>query len=246
MALAAALAAAPVAVSVVIGLVGSRAGGDPFVWRLVAVLVVMAAALSVIARAGAWRRTGTGGRRRWHNLTLLIVPTAVALAPIVFGLRLPAPTLLLVWVAGYAATGVFEEAWHRGVLQDVLRSLGLRRAAVIGGLLFALSHLANIAFGQPVAVSAAQAVGAFCFGVGFCVYRWRTDAVWLLAAIHGAGDLMFKITGLHGGMLWVFLVGHDTAMLLWGLWCLRGVPNDLGTPEPEPSPEVSAPGDGVR
>jgi hypothetical protein len=53
--------------------------------------------------------------------------------------------------------------------------------------------------------------------------------VWLLAAIHAIGDLMFKVTNLHGGALWGFLVGHDTLMLLWGLWCLRGVDDIINT-----------------
>ncbi len=37
----------------------------------------------------------------------------------------------------------------------------------------------------------------------------------------------FKLTDLHGGALWGFLVGHDTLMLLWGLWCLRGADDDV-------------------
>ena len=221
------LAAIPVVLSTVIGLLGARAGGDPLGWRLLAVLVIMVAALVVVGLARSWTRIGAAGPRSWRRVGLLVVPTLVALAPLVTGLHLPAASALTVLVAGYAATGVFEEVWHRGIIQDTLRSLGLRRAAVVGGALFALSHLANIAFGQSVAVSAAQAVGAFCFGVGFSIYRWRTNAIWLLAAIHAVGDLLFKITGLHGGLLWGFLIAHDTLMLLWALWCLRGVSDDI-------------------
>jgi membrane protease YdiL (CAAX protease family) len=76
-------------------------------------------------------------------------------------------------------------------------------------------------------VALAQSFGAFCFGIAFSVLRRRTGAVWLLAVIHALGDLMLKITGLHGGLMWAFLVGHDTLMLLWGLWCLRGAPDDV-------------------
>ena len=100
-------------------------------------------------------------------------------------------------------------------------------SAVIGGALFGAAHLTNVAFGQGLAVSLAQSVGAFCFGVGFSVLRWRTGAVWLLVVIHAVGDLLFKTTALHGGALWAFLIGHDTLMLLWGLWCLRGVDDDV-------------------
>ncbi len=161
----------------------------------------------------------------------------MALAPLVTGLRVPAVGVLATLVAGYVATGVFEELWHRGVVLDSLRAVGLRRSAVIGGAFFAVSHLANIAFGQAVMVSLAQAVGAFCFGIGFSILRWRTNAVWLLVGVHAVGDLMFKITNLHGGTLWLFLVGHDAVMLLWGLWCLGGMDDDVSTPSRGPCPD---------
>ena len=73
----------------------------------------------------------------------------------------------------------------------------------------------------------AQAVGATCFGIGFGIFRWRTAAVWLLAALHAFSDLMLKITDLHGGLMWAFLVGNDVLMLAWALWCLRGVGDDV-------------------
>jgi membrane protease YdiL (CAAX protease family) len=191
--------------------------------RLVAVLVVVLAAILVVARSNGWRSAGAGGPRTWRDTRLLVVPALIALAPLVTGLGAPAASTVAVLIIGYTATGIFEELWDRGVVLDSLRSIGLRRAALIGGALFGASHLTNVAFGQPLAISLAQSIGAFCFGVGFSIMRWRTNAVWLLAAIHAVGDLMFKVTNLHGGVLWGFLVGHDIAMLLWGLWCLHGL-----------------------
>jgi hypothetical protein len=224
--------AAPVLVTVLVGVVGALVVPDAsddaqLVMRLVAVLLVAAMAIGVVAVTRSWRRVGASGPATWRRTGLLLVPLLVALAPVVTGLDLPATWTLLVLVAGYLATGVFEELWHRGVVLDTLRTVGLRRSAVIGGAFFALSHLANVFFGQALAICLAQMVGAFCFGVGFSIMRWRTDAVWLLAGIHAVGDLMFKITALHGGLLWGFLVGHDIVMLLWGLWILRGADNDL-------------------
>lgn len=198
--------------------------------RLAAVVVVAILALITLTRAGAWQRTGAAGPMTWRHTSVLIVPLLIALAPLVTGLDVPDADLMATLVAGYVATGVFEELWHRGVVLDSLRAVGLRRSAVIGGAFFAASHLANIAFGQAVMVSLTQAVGAFCFGIGFSIFRWRTNAVWLLVGIHATGDLMFKITNLHGGTLWLFLVGHDILMLLWGLWCLRGLTDDISVP----------------
>lgn len=218
-------------IAVTIGVGGERlapGGGDTgaLIRRLVAVLVLAVAAVVVVARARAWHATAAAGPASWRDTRLLIVPMLVALAPLGTGLDMPATSTVAVLVIGYAATGVFEEVWHRGVVLDALRPVGLRRAAVIGGALFGASHLTNAAFGQPLAISLAQSVGAFCFGVGFSILRWRTNAVWLLVAIHAVGDLMFQITNLHGGALWGVLVGHDIAMLLWGLWCLRSLERD--------------------
>ena len=230
------LVAVPVALTVLIGL-GGRAllpTADEIVLRLVAVLVVTALALSVVAATHAWWRTASAGPGSWSRTGILVVPTLVALAPLVTGVNLPAAGALSVLIAGYLATGVFEEVLHRGIVLDALRGLGVRRSAVIGGALFGLSHLANVAFGQNLAVSLAQAFGAFCFGIGFAVFRWRTNAVWLLAAIHFLGDLLLHTTGLHGGMMWGFLVGHDTLMLLWGLWCLRGLADEASRTLPTP------------
>jgi len=222
-----ALVATPVAVTVVVGLLGGWlvGGGDEaqLTTRLVAVLVVAAAALVVVGRAHAWQRTGAAGPVTWREVRLLGVPTLVAIAPLVTGIDLPGASTLAVLALGYLATGVFEELWHRGVVLDALRPAGLRRSALVGAVLFGASHLANVVFGQPVAVSLAQSVGAFCFGLGFGIFRWRTNAVWLLAGIHALSDLMFKVTDLLGGVLWGFLVGNDLLMLLWGLWCLRGL-----------------------
>ena len=223
-----ALAVGATLLTVVVGIAGALlipARGDvaDLVRRLIAVLLVVVGVLVIVGRSHAWRRLGAAGPATWRDVRLLAVPAVVALAPVVTGFDLPSAGILAVLIAGYVATGVFEEVWHRGVILDALRPVGLRKAAFIGGAFFGASHLANIAFGQSVAVSLAQSVGAFCFGVGFSVFRWRTNAVWLLAGIHAVGDLMFKVTNLHGGTLWAFLVCHDVAMLLWGLWCLRSL-----------------------
>lgn len=231
------LAAAPVVACLAIAMAGRAIfpEADPTTTRLVAVLVMAAAACLVVGRARAWSRIGAAGPTTWSRPGLLAIPALVALAPLVTGLNLPSPGALGVLVTGYVATGIFEETWHRGVVLDALRALGVRRSALVGGALFAASHLVNMAFGQPTAVTVAQAVGAFCFGIGFSIFRWRTNALWLLVGLHAVGDLLLHITNVHGGALWVFLVGHDTVILLWGLFCLRDQGNRRGQTQRPPA-----------
>lgn len=192
---------------------------DPLLRRLPVVLGLLAMALLLARRIG-WREVAAGGPSTWRNLRLLLVPLGIALVPLAWGWAPPAGTLLAL-VVGYAATGAFEELWFRGIMLRSALPLGPLRAATLTSVLFGASHLSNIAFGANVAVTLAQAVGAAAGGFGYAILRQRTDAVWLLAGLHALSDLLLHTTGLHGGALWVVLVGHDVALLVWGLMTMR-------------------------
>lgn len=206
---------------------------DPTTRRLVVVVALAAAALFWTSRIG-WSRVAAGGPSGWRNLRLLSVPVAVALVPLLWGWTPPTAGALAVLVVGYAATGVYEELWFRGIMLRVASTLGPVRAATATAVLFGMSHLTNIVFGQNIWVTASQAVGATAFGFGYAILRWRTNAIWLLVAVHAVGDLLFHTTGLHGGLLALVLVGHDVLVLGWGLLLVRSArPQLLATPDPD-------------
>lgn len=194
---------------------------DPLLRRLPVVLVLMAMALAAADRVG-WRAIGAGGPRTWHSLGLLVVPALAAVAPLASGWS-PEQSMLVWLVVGYAATGVYEELWFRGVMLRSALPLGPVRAAALTAVLFGASHLANIAFGANPAVTLAQAVGSAAGGFGYAVLRQRTQALWLLAALHAVGDLLLHTTALHGATLWLALVGHDVVLFGCGLAALRGL-----------------------
>lgn len=194
---------------------------DPLLRRLPVVLVLLALALLVGRRIG-WRELSAAGPSTWHDLRLLIVPLLVVLVPLGWGWA-PDPGTLALLVVGYAATGAFEELWYRGVVLRSALPLGPVRGAAASAVLFGAAHLSNIAFGANPAVTVAQAVGSAAGGFGYAVLRQRTDALWVLAALHGLGDLLLHTTGMHGAVLWIVLVGHDVALFVWGLVCLRGL-----------------------
>ncbi|MBD3782103.1 MAG: CPBP family intramembrane metalloprotease [Micrococcales bacterium] len=214
-----------VAGSLVVGLVAPAS--DPLLRRLPVVLALLAMSL-VVARRVGWSSLAAGGPSTWRSLGWLAAPVLVALVPLAWGWS-PDRSTLAVLVVGYAATGLYEELWFRGVVLRAALPLGPGRAAALTAAVFGASHLPNILFGQNAAVTVAQAVGAATFGFGYAVLRLRTDALWALAATHAVLDLLLHTTGLHGGALWGVMVGQDVVLGVVGLVALRGGRRRAGT-----------------
>ena len=240
--IAVALGAANIAVTVV----GALAVGALFphasewVSRLSVVLVLGAAVTALLAATRGWDVAGfrTGVRQP----RLLILPAAIALAPLAGGVDLPGARALTVFVVGYAVTGFFEEALFRGLILGVLRPLGVWPAVWISSALFATAHLPNMLFGQAPAVTVAQAVGTFCFGVGYAAARLRTGSIWPLMALHFLTDLLLRIGALPTGAHWAVMVGGDTLLLVYGVVLLRRT----GQGEADRAEQVSAAGKSLR
>lgn len=194
---------------------------DQLLRRLPVVLVLLAMSL-VVARRIGWAAIAAGDPTTWRQVGWLTAPVLLALVPLAWGWS-PDPSTLVALTLGYAATGVYEELWFRGVILRTALPLGPGRAAALTAVVFGASHLANAFFGQNIAVTAAQAFGAAAFGFGYAVLRLRTNALWVLAATHAGSDLLLHTTGLHGGALWVVMVGQDVVLFVVGLVALRGL-----------------------
>lgn len=194
---------------------------DQLLRRLPVVLVLLAMSL-VVARRIGWAAIAAGDPTTWRQVGWLTAPVLLALVPLAWGWS-PDPSTLVALTLGYAATGVYEELWFRGVILRTALPLGPGRAAALTAVVFGASHLANAFFGQNIAVTAAQAFGAAAFGFGYAVLRLRTNALWVLAATHAGSDLLLHTTGLHGGALWAVMVGQDVVLFVVGLVALRGV-----------------------
>nr|BFE60369.1 hypothetical protein GCM10020063_048950 [Dactylosporangium thailandense] len=183
--------------------------------RLIVVLLLAAAVAVLLATTRVWRTTGLREPR------LLWLPALLAVLPLVDGVHLPGAGLLAVLVAGYAATGFVEEALFRGLIPGVLRPAGVWPSVLLSSLLFAAAHLPNMLFGQAPAITIAQAVGTFCFGVGYGALRLRTGALWPLMLLHFLTDLFLRVDALPAWAHWTVMVGGDTALLVYGLYLLR-------------------------
>ncbi len=186
---------------------------------LVALVIMTILVLGGIGWLGWWHEVGFTPISEWRNLRLLVLPALIVVVPLLAGVDPIAASTLIFLIVGYALTGLTEEAFARGLLIRILEPSGVLRAVFISSLLFALLHLGNLVIrgGNP-AISFAQAVGAFSFGVGFAALRIRTWTIWPLIALHMVGDLVLNTMSLP---LIPVAVAQDVALLVIGLYLIR-------------------------
>ena len=192
-------------------------GMAPLTAALIVTAVLAAVVTVLVWRLSGFREAGFTGPRNWRNLHLLILPTVLAVIPLLAGFR-PVDTLATL-IVGYALTGFMEEALWRGLVVRVLRPTGPLPAVLFGSLLFGASHLSNVLFRDSVTLVAAQAVGAACFGVWYAATALRIGTIWPLMVLHTLTDLFAAVGALPKIPI---LVGQDIVLLVVGLWLLRG------------------------
>jgi len=185
---------------------------------LVVLAVVTVLLLAYLAGARAWRQVGLRAVGRRTGWGLLALPLVLVLLPLAGGLKSIEPAALGVLVLGYALTGFTEETFFRGLVLGQLRPSGATRAVLLSALLFGLVHLGNVFVRPSVALVAAQAVGAFCFGVAYGALRLRLESLWPLIALHGLHDLLLQLGGLPLIPTDVF---QDVVLLVYGVYLLR-------------------------
>lgn len=183
-----------------------------------ALLYTVVVAGAVAVRDGGWAGLGLTHPRYWRNLKLLAVPALITLAPLAGGVRSIEAGTAAVLLAGYVITGFMEELLDRGVVQRLLAPTGTAKAVWLGSALFGASHLTNVLFRPSVGLVAAQAFGAFCFGVGYAALRWRTNTIWPLMVLHFATDLFASIGGLPKIPV---LVAQDVVLVALGAYLIR-------------------------
>lgn len=183
--------------------------------------VALAAFALVIIAARGWRRElGLTSPRTWAHPRLLIFPALVLLIPFLGGVRAVDGSTIVLLVVGYTLNAVAEDGVFRGILPQVLRPRGLVWVVVLSSLLFGLSHFGNILSrpDQSVAITAAQALGAFTDGIGLVAIRLAMRSVVPVMILHLLGDLFFQLGGLP---IVPANVINSVLILLFGLWVLR-------------------------
>lgn len=203
-------------------------GWSPQARSLAVVVMLAVGAVWVTTALGGFAAVGVNHPAMWRDRRLLLLPAALAVVPLLHGVRPLATVTVLLLVSGYLVTGFFEELWWRGVVLRVLAPTGALPAALMGSLLFGAAHLTNVLFRDSVALVLAQAVGAACFGVGYAALRIRTGTVVPLMVLHLATDLFAAIGALPAIPI---LVAQDVVLLGFGLFLLRrSATHDLRSP----------------
>jgi len=186
--------------------------------RALVVLGVLTLLAAVVRpRFGSWAQLGVKPWSRWSRRPLLLLPLVLALSPLAFGVRSVEPAAWIVLGVGYTMTGFAEELVWRGMVLRVLAPLGAVRGPLVGSVLFGLAHLSNVLFRDSVALVAAQAWGAFCFGVGYAALRRRTGTIVPLMGLHLLTDACAAVSA---GPTIALLVGQDVVLLTFGVLLL--------------------------
>lgn len=187
--------------------------------EFIALCIVTLLTAGFVTVLGWWRVAGYNHPSAWRSLSLLLLPALVTIVPPLLGGLQPAEGVSLPYLLlAYILVGVHEETLYRGVILRVLRPTGRWRAALLSSLLFGLSHLSNVLVRSNPFIVLAQAVGAFCFGVGYAALRLRTNTIWFLVILHALHDLLLRYTQLPAIPLDVAQV---TVLLFYGLYLLR-------------------------
>jgi membrane protease YdiL (CAAX protease family) len=189
--------------------------------RDMAVEVLLAALVLGLVAGLGWRRdVGINGVGEWRRLGLLAVPLLIVLLPFLGGFRgVDAPTIGFL-VVGYTINSIAEDGMFRGILPRILRPSGLAWVVVLSSLLFGLVHIGNLLSrpDQSVAITVAQAVGAFTEGIGFIALRLVNRSVIPVMVVHALGDLFLRLGGLP---IVPVSVVQSILFLVLGLWLLR-------------------------
>ncbi len=186
------------------------------------ITIAIAIGWAVALTRGAWaREIGFTKTAEWAHLRLLVFPAVLALLPLFGGVHGESAAMLALMVGGYVATALFEETLFRGVLLRIFLPSGTSRAIVVSSLLFGLMHLQNILFRDNPMIVFSQAIGVFCFGVGYSVLRLRTNTIWPLIALHFLTDFTLQLTNLPLGAKIGLMVVQDTLLLIYGIYLLR-------------------------
>jgi hypothetical protein len=109
---------------------------------------------------------------------------------LLLGYNLDAASVVPLLAVGVPLVALNEELFFRGVLLDVLKPFGWRRAVLWSSLAFGASHIANVVAGAYPPFVAMQIAATTAGGVALAAIRIRTGSLWPAMFVHLVIDLI--------------------------------------------------------
>jgi membrane protease YdiL (CAAX protease family) len=136
-----------------------------------------------------WQEAGFARFHSWKTLLpylplILLVLLGFASLIETNGINVTDPGLILFGAVSFLAGGFMEEALFRGVILRAFLPRRLLSAALLSAVVFSLSHLPNLLFGQDLGTTMMQLVRAFLVGFAFVAPLAYTRNIWPLIILH--------------------------------------------------------------
>jgi hypothetical protein len=151
-------------------------------------------ALSVLGifllnRLGWWGNAGYSTGIRFVQVSLFILPFAIAMLSLAEGIRVTAPVTVMGFALLAILIGFAEETFFRGIIFTTLLPKGTIPAVVISSFLFAAPHLLNAVGGLwDLTFTLVDTFAAFGVGVTFAALCLRTGSIWPAIGLHALFD----------------------------------------------------------
>ena len=196
-------------------LLDAVANGLPPVWHGPVLWAIYAAlAVAPVALLGWWRETGLTRPGRRRALPLLLIPLAAGLPFLAVGLNLGATQVVPILLVGTPLIALNEELFFRGILLEVLRPTGWRRAITTTAVLFGAAHALNLLAGASLPFTVLQVAATTAGGVTLAAIRIRSGSLWPLVAVHALLDTIALSTLTGDGLAVPWLV---PVVVGWGV-----------------------------
>jgi hypothetical protein len=190
------------------------AGEVPGTWRGPLVWSVYAGlALLPVAVLGWWRQTGLTRPGRIDAWPLVLLPLAAGLPFLAVGFHLSSDAIVPVLIVGTPLIALNEELFFRGLLLEMLRPLGWKRAITTTAVLFGAAHLLNLPAGASVPFTVLQVAATTAGGVTLAAIRIRAGSLWPVVVLHVLLDAMALATLTGAGVDSPLVV---PVVLAWG------------------------------
>jgi membrane protease YdiL (CAAX protease family) len=188
--------------------------------------------VGLVAWLGWWEKIRLTAPVNRRALVYLLPFVALVFLPVVFGLRIPAvslvkgevlptwTTLLVLWIGVAMGAAILEELLFRGVLLRALESRGPLVAGILPAVLFGLTHVSKVILGGSLAEWLPAMIIIIPVGIGLAAVTLRLESLWPLVIWHFAVDVTGLLAASQSSLYVLSTLGLVALVGVMGLWLL--------------------------